>query len=73
VTAADNQLRHCDKSYLSAVKFLVDKHPGALNCSNRMGWLPFHVAALQDVALDVLFYLICQDPGALQCVDPCYL
>jgi len=57
-----------DNSYLSAVQFLVGKYPDALNCANRIGWLPLHLAAMQDVALDMLFYLLCQNPGGLQTV-----
>jgi len=52
-------------SYFSAVQFLVEKHPDALHCMNHMGLLPFHVAAINDADLDVLFYLACQKPEAL--------
>ncbi len=69
-----DRLQHCDDdSYLSAVQFLVEKHPGALDCTNRMGWLPFQVAALNNVALSVVFYLLCQNPGALQTGSPLLL
>jgi len=55
-----------DSYFLLAVQFLVEKYPGAVTCTDRMGWLPFQVAALHDAALDVVFFLIGQHPGALQ-------
>jgi len=65
-TATDDQLEDCEDIDLSALQYLVEKHPDALTCTNRMGWLPFHLAALHDLDLDVVFYLICQNPLALQ-------
>jgi len=47
------------------VQFLVEKHPDALCTPNIMGMLPFHVAAVHQAPLNVLFYLACQDPEAL--------
>jgi len=55
----------CNVIDVSAVQFLVEQYPGAVTCTDQMGWIPFHLAALQDAALDVVFYLICQHPGAL--------
>jgi len=52
-------------SYFSAVKFLVEKHPDALHHMNHKKLLPFHVAAMNNADLDVLFYLACQKPEAL--------
>jgi len=65
-TSIDDQHDHSDASYLSAVQFLVEKHPSALTCTDRMGLLAFHVAAPHDAALEVLFYVLCQNPGAVQ-------
>ncbi len=48
------------------MQFLVEKHPHAVCKLNRMGMLPFHVAALNQAPLDALFYLACQNPEALQ-------
>jgi len=50
-----------------AVQFLVEKHLGALRSINRMGMLPFHMAAVRQAPLDVIFYLACRDPEALLC------
>jgi len=61
---------HSNASYLAAVQFLVEKHPSAVNCTNRMGWLPFHVATFHDANLDIMFYLLCQNPGAMQTRSP---
>ncbi len=55
-----------DSDFLLAVQFLVEKYPDAVTCTDRMGWLPFQVAALHNAALDVVFFLIGQHPGALQ-------
>jgi len=72
-TATNDQPKHSDESYLSAVQFLVEKHPDALTCPNRRGWLPFQVAALHDAPLDVVFYLICENPLTLQTGSHCCL
>jgi len=53
------------KSYFSAVQFLVEKYPAALHRTNRMGLLPYHVAAMQDADMNVLFYLACRTPEVL--------
>jgi len=45
-----------------AVEFLVEQYPASLRIPNRFGWLPFHVAIINDTPLDVLFYLACQYP-----------
>jgi len=37
--------------YFLAMQFLVEKHPDALDCTNQMGLLWLHLAALQDAAL----------------------
>jgi len=67
----DYQFYCGNDAYLSAVQFLVEKHPDALNCTNRMGWLPVHVAALRGASLDVLYYLVCQNPVALLTGSQC--
>jgi len=51
--------------FLSAVEFLVEQYPASLRIPNRFGWLPFHVAAINDAPLDVLFYLGSQYPEHL--------
>jgi len=53
------------KRSFSAMQFLVEKYPDAVRKINRMGMLPFHVAALHQAPLDVLFYLACRNPEAL--------
>jgi len=53
--------------YFLAIQFLVGKHPDALHSINRMDMLPFHMAAVHQAPLDVLFYLACQYPEALLC------
>jgi len=69
--ASVEQRRQCnDACYLSAVQLLVEQHPDALNSMNRMGCLPFHAAALHGASLDVLYYLVCQNPGALLTGSP---
>jgi len=72
-TATNAQPEQSDDSCLSAVQFLVEKHPDALTCPNRRGWLPFQVAALHDAPLDVVFYLICENPLTLQTGSHCCL
>jgi len=47
---------------LSAVQYLVEKHPIALQSSNRQGFLPLHMAGMCDVPLDILFYLAREHP-----------
>jgi len=49
------------------VQLLVEKHPDALHTTNRMGMLPYHMAAFHQAPLDALFYLACQNPEALLC------
>jgi len=58
---------HRKKQCFSTVQFLLEKHPDALRATNRMGWLPFHMAAVHQAPLEVLFYLVCQNPEALLC------
>jgi len=48
-----------------AMQFLVERHPDAVRKMNRKGMLPFHVAAVHQAPLDVLFYLACQNTEAL--------
>jgi len=50
---------------LWTVQLLVEKHPDALRITNRIGMLPFHMAAVHQAPLDVLFYLACRNPEAL--------
>jgi len=52
-------------SSFSAIQFLVEKYPDALHSTNRKGSLPFHVAAVHNADLNVLFYLARQNPAAL--------
>jgi len=47
---------------LSTVKYLVRNYPEALLVRNRSGWLPLHVAALNEAPLDVLLFLVTQTP-----------
>ena len=51
--------------YLSAVKYLVEQQPSALCHANQMGFLPLHVSAMHNVPLELLFYLMQQNPGAI--------
>ncbi len=53
------------QQYFLAIQFLVEKHPDALHSINKRGMLPFQMAAICQAPLDVLFYLACQNPGAL--------
>jgi len=46
----------------STMTYLVELHPEALNCPNRGGWLPLHIAAMQDAPLDMLYYLTRRNP-----------
>ena len=59
-----NQIKHSMIS-LSAVEFLVEEHRAALLSPNQQGFLPLHVAAMCDAPLDVLFYLVCENPEML--------
>jgi len=61
---APNSHRERQQRFL-AMQFLAEKHPDALRKLNRMGMLPFHVAAVHQAPLDVLFYLACRNPEAL--------
>jgi len=61
--------KHHEALFLSAVTFLVEQHAAALRKPNRHGWLPLHVAALQNVPLDVVFYLARQNPESLLLFD----
>jgi len=54
-----------DDLYFLAVQFMAEQHPNALNCANQKGWSLLHVAALQDAPLDMVYYLLCQNLGAL--------
>jgi len=58
----DEELQNCDDGYLSAVKFLTEKHEDAVNFPNRLGWLPVHVAFLQNAPMDVVFYFVSRNP-----------
>jgi len=60
--------RYCSaqrQRYFSAMQFLVEKYPDAVCKINQMGMLPFHVAAVHQAPLDVLFFLACRNPEAL--------
>jgi len=46
----------------STMMYLVELHPKALNCPNREGWLPLHIAAMHDAPLDMLYYLARRSP-----------
>jgi len=59
-TILSNQI-HQNMSLL-AVQYLVEKHPIALQSSNRQGFLPLHMAGMCDVPLDILFYLAREHP-----------
>jgi len=55
------------EEYLSTVEYLVKAHPAALRIANRGGWLPLHLAAMNDAPLNVIFYLARQHP---ECMIP---
>ncbi len=60
-SASHRQRQQC----FLAIQFLVEKYPDALGKINRMGMLSFHVAAVHQAPLDILFYLATQNPEAL--------
>jgi len=65
--AAHNRMKsHSQRQwYFLAAQVLVGKYPDALHKINRMGMLLFHVAAVHDAPLDVLFFFACQNPEVL--------
>jgi hypothetical protein len=46
------------KCPLKVCTILVESYPEALQAKNRHGLLPFQIAAANDLALDVVFYLV---------------
>jgi len=50
--------------FFLAVQFLVGKCSNALRTTNKMGMLPWHIAAIHQAPLDILFYLVRDDPEA---------
>jgi len=36
-----------------------------MRSTDRMGWLPLHLAAMHDAPLDVLFYLVREVPESV--------
>jgi len=51
--------------YSSAVIYLAEQYPVAIRSTNRMGWLPLHVAAIHNAPLDVLFYFVREFPDTV--------
>jgi len=49
----------------AAVLHLAKKYPAAMRSTNRAGWLPLHLAAMNDAPLDVLFYLVREVPESV--------
>jgi len=49
----------------STVQYLVKQNPAALHSENRSGWLPIHLAAVNNVPIDILFYLARHCPESL--------
>jgi len=51
--------------YSRAIQYLVEQNPAALYSANRSGWLPIHLAAMRNVPIDILFYLLRHCPESL--------
>jgi len=66
LNTSDNQKNH--NYFWSTVQFLVEQYLAALHHADWQGLLPFHVAALNDVSLDILHYLAQKYPESLQMV-----
>jgi len=49
----------------STVQYLVKHYPTALHRANQLGWLPIHLAAMNNASLTILFYIACHNPESL--------
>jgi len=47
-----------EDDYTQGVLFVLDKYEAAIEITNNSGWLPVHLAAINDRPLDVLFDLV---------------
>jgi len=63
-TTTQAQQTSCS-DWSAAVLYLAERYPAAMRSSNRNGWLPVHLAAIQDAPLDVLFHLLREVPESV--------